>query len=327
MRNKIVTIQDVAKAAHVSSATVSRVLNNSSSVTSKTTDHVKQVMADLGYRPNILARGLRVSATKTIGVIITNVLNSFFTKIVRGIEDAVALSGYSVIICNTDESKQKEIDYIRNLVDRKVDGLIIASSGSVNNYTELLKGVPTVFIDRVPNKAEADKFDSVIVDNKMGAYQLTQQLIDDGKRHIGMIASDVVTTGLDRIRGFQLAAKDNNIPSADVPVEVADYLGKNTVDLAQKLSDEHVDAIFAGNNIILLSVLQALNEKKQLNTITVAVFDQTDWLPFIKLPYVAVNQPVTRIVKCASSILLKRMKGEVFTPKKIILPITIMSQH
>lgn len=319
MRDKVITALDVAEEAKVSSATVSRVLNDSPLVTPKTTARVKKVMEQLGYRPNILARGLRVGATKTIGVIITNVLNPFFSKIVRGIEDAVTPAGYNVIICNTDENENKESAFIRNLVDRKVDGLIIAASGRVNNYSEILGGTPVVFVDRLPNKEEENSFDSVVVNNELGAYQLTKYLIDKGSRRIGLIASDVLTTGSDRISGYKRAVEEAMIPSADAPVEITDYLGNNTVEIARKLVALRVDAIFAGNNIILLSVLQALKETNHLNDLTIAAFDQTDWLSYLDTPVVVVRQPVQDIVEQASNMLLQRIEKKGGMPHKLIL--------
>lgn len=321
-----VTIQDVARAAQVSSATVSRVLNNSASVTSRTAEKVNAAMRALGYRPNIIARGLRMSSTKTVGVIISNVLNPFFSRIVRGIEDAMAPAGYNVIICNTDEDGNKEINYIKNLIDRRVDGLIIAGSGYVMDYTDLLGNTPTVFIDRVPNEEEAKQFDSVTVDNELGAYLLTKQLLQTGKNRIGMIASDVITTGMDRINGFKRAFIEERGSQDGALLEVTDYLGQNTYKLAVSLIEEGVDALFAGNNIILLSVLAAVKDQDRAEDITIGAFDQIDWMRFVDTPLVVVRQPVAEIAKESATILLGRMGQNDDPIRQIVLPIEVVQE-
>lgn len=325
-KNTDVTIQDVAKAAQVSSATVSRVLNNSASVTSRTAEKVNAAMRALGYRPNIIARGLRMSSTKTVGVIISNVLNPFFSRIVRGIEDAMAPAGYNVIICNTDEDGEKEVNYIKNLIDRRVDGLIIAGSGYVMDYADLLGNTPAVFIDRVPNEEEAKQFDSVTVDNELGAYLLTKQFLQTGKNRIGMIASNVITTGMDRINGFKRAFTEERDSQDGALLEVTDYLGQNTYELAVSLIEEGVDAIFAGNNIILLSVLAAVKDQDRAEDITIGAFDQIDWMRFVDTPLVVVWQPVAEIAKESAIILLGRMNQSNDPIQQIVLPIEVVQE-
>src|SRR5690625_2112282 len=145
-----ITIKEVAALAGVSKTTVSRVLNESNLVTQQTKLKVQRAIVELNYKPSTIAKGLRSNQTKTIGVIVTNILNPFFTNIVRGIEDVAKQSNYNIILCNSDEQSEKEATYLEMLISKKVDGLIIASTGTMNDYT-FIKDFPVVFVDRKPS--------------------------------------------------------------------------------------------------------------------------------------------------------------------------------
>ena len=197
-------MNEIASKAGVSKTTVSRVLNNSGNVKKTTFNKVMQVMEEMDYQPNELARSLRINNTKTIGVIISNILNPFFTLLVRNIEDFAKENNYHVIICNTDEKKEKEIQYVRTLINRKVDGLIVATTGDIKNYRQLVGETPIVFVDRIPHEDDRKKFDIVLVDNEQASYRVTKYLIKNGYKNIGFIVgNNVSTTGYERLLGYK----------------------------------------------------------------------------------------------------------------------------
>ena len=195
------TLKDVAKEAGVSVTMASRVLGNYGYFSEETKSKVLKAAEKLNYRPNIIARGLRVRETKAIGVIISDVLSFFFTTLVRGIEDVANQSGYSVILCNSDEDPKKERSYLSALYERGVDGLIV--SPSTGNYSYLKKlsrgGMPLVLVDR---KIRGLAVPTVIVDNEAGSYEAVNYLISSGHRRIGIITGlKGVMTSEERLAG------------------------------------------------------------------------------------------------------------------------------
>lgn len=322
-----VNISVVAKKANVSQATVSRVLNNSPLVKESTAEKVRQVMEDLGYTPNELARGLRSNETKTVGVIVSNVLNPFFTSMVRGIEDLANKANYNIMLCNTDEKAEKEKQYIQALVSKRVDGLIVASAGTKNDYTALVGSKPVVFVDRRPSGANAGKFDTILVQNKEGSRQAITQLIEAGYRRIAIITgSNISTTGYERLAGYEEAFLEKHLPLDRSLIKMGDFLGhtayKNAIDLIQ---NQDCDAIFAANSMILLGVLKAAAEigvqiPQQMG---LCVFDDLEWMEYCRPQITAVRQPTYEMGTTAMSYLLERIAGKKEPVREIRLPVTL----
>ena len=167
------TIKDVARMAGVSTATVSHVLNNTRYVSEETRSLVLEAVSRLGYRPSGVARSLTTKQTHLVGLLISDVTNPFFSELVRGTERRLAAHGYHVIVCNTDEQPDREADYLEFLYSRRVDGLVVASTGANQALYEVFRqqGVPMVFVDRRP-PAPVGPF--VGVDNEAIAYRATR---------------------------------------------------------------------------------------------------------------------------------------------------------
>ena len=175
-----VTMKDVAERAGVSATTVSHVINKTRFVSEEVRARVLQAMEELNYQPNAIARSLRQKATHTIGLIISDISNPFFTSLVRGVEDVANKKGYNLILCNTDEKPEKEQMYLHILRQKQVDGIIMAPTGGNYEYINDLvkKRFPIVFIDRYLDGIEAP---AVLVNNEEGAYQATRnQLGNEG---------------------------------------------------------------------------------------------------------------------------------------------------
>ena len=213
MSNNRITIADVAKSAGVSAATVGRVVGGYGTVSSKTRDKVMQAIAELGYSPNVVARGLRSRKTKTIAVVIGSISNSFFANMVNAIENEADEYGYNVIICNTNEDPELEMKHIVNLQARMIDGIILSSAwpvGSMRPEKESVYrcGVPVVMVDR---RVEGLDFDVIESENFAGSYKTTNYLIALGHRKIGILGTGNYSTINDRIAGYKQALADRKI--------------------------------------------------------------------------------------------------------------------
>lgn len=301
-----VTIKLIAQLAGVSRSTVSRVMNNPELVKPETVAKVQRVVQDLNYRPSAVAQSMRFGQTHTIGIIISNIANPFLGSIVHSIENTATERGVSVIVCSTDEDKRKELDYIKKLIDHRVDGIIIASTGYIANYHKLVRNTPLVFIDRSPGQSDYDLYDCIQVNNDQGSYDATTELIRKGATKIGAIIGDAPTTGDQRLIGFQRALRDHHQEYSDADVVLDSYLGTHASEGVQTLLDSGHDAIFCGNNIILDKVLRFLKQYPNKN-IRVAVFDDQDWYDLAFLPIVSISQPVDAIGNGAMNLLLNKL--------------------
>lgn len=324
-----INISVVAEQAQVSQTTVSRVLNHSPLVREATAERVRRVIAQLGYRPSELARGLRSNETKTIGVIVSNILNPFFTGMVRGIEDIANHADYNIVLCNTDEQPLKEQRYLETLLSKRVDGLIIASTGLQEDYAQRLEQAPVVFVDRRPAGTNASRFDAVLVDNRGGSRLAVEHLIDEGYRRIAIIAgSNVGTTGLERLQGYQDALQARGLPVCEEFIRIGDFLGHSAFDHMQHLlsASPRCDAIFASNNIILMGVLKALSVARITcpDEMGIAAFDDMDWMEYCSPRFTAVAQPTYRMGTLAMEMLLERIAAEqTLPPREVVLPVQL----
>jgi len=194
------SIKDVAKAAGVSTATVSRVLSNGAHVRPEVRERVMEAVAQLAYRPNLLARSLRSQQTNTIGLIVSDIRNPFFTAISRAVEDTAYEQGFSLVLCNTDENPEKEAIYLNLMQDENVAGVIFSPTRqSAANFTTLKVTFPTVIVDRSIQDADVDM---VLLDNVDAAYRLTTHFIENGYQRIRALCGETSSTGRERYKGF-----------------------------------------------------------------------------------------------------------------------------
>ncbi len=208
-----INIKDVAKEAGVSTATVSRVINGSPSVRRATIQKVNEAIARTNYVPNASARSLKTNATKTVGLLVSDISNPHFILMSVSIESILNKSGYSVIICNTNDNPEMELTYLQRLVAMNIDGLIINTTGRIDDYICMLsQTTPVVLVDR-SIQSPTFKGDFVGSNNFDGARSMVSHLLGYGHRRIGFIvSSQKVSTSEERNAGFATEMKNAGIP-------------------------------------------------------------------------------------------------------------------
>ncbi|MDA6071894.1 LacI family transcriptional regulator [Flavobacterium sp. AC] len=243
------TLKQIAKELGVSVSTVSKALNDSPEISEQTKVKIKEYAKLKNYKPNVIGLNLKNRKTKTIGVIIPNILNSFFAKVFSGIEKVADKKGYNVITCISNESLEKEIHTLEMLSNGTIDGFILSVSEEaqkLQDYTHfsaiINDGTPIVMFDRIADEVECDK---VVVDDFDSALNSTQHLINLGCKNIALISSvDNLSVGKLRADGYLKALADNNIPVNEKIILRTD----SEDDMKSKIDaifDHKIDAIFA----------------------------------------------------------------------------------
>ena len=307
------TIVDVARAAGVSTATVSRVLNNNPQVDPRLAVTVMQVVKDLGYRPSRVARSLRTRRNRVWALIISDIhTGPFFGDVVRGVEDVAYGVGYSLFLCNTDEDLAKEASYIELAVAENVGGVILTPSGPRTDLSPLVDfGIPVVLVDRT---LPAQQADSVLVDNVSGACEAVSHLLAGGYRHVACITGPLTTTtGYQRHVGYCKALEDAGVALDDSLVRVADFRELGGQLAMQELLDqaERPDAVFVTNHLMTIGALQAIAQAKLAIPADIAVvsFDDMPWSSLLQPPLTAVAQPAYDLGVESARLLLSRLEG------------------
>ena len=204
----MVGIKDVAIAAGVSTATVSRVLSNGLHVRPEVRERVMATVERLGYRPNLVARNLRSQQSSTIGLIVSDISNPFFTAISRAVEDTAYEQGFSVLLCNTDENPEKEAIYLNLMRDTAVAGAIMSPTRqTIANFADSNLPFPIVVVDRSISNGDID---AVLLDNVDAAYRLITHLVEQGYKRIGALCSEM-STGLERQIGYEKALRAHGL--------------------------------------------------------------------------------------------------------------------
>ncbi|MBI1877016.1 MAG: LacI family DNA-binding transcriptional regulator [Chloroflexi bacterium] len=344
-----VNIKHVAHQAGVSTATVSHVINQTRFVREETRHKVLEAIGALNYQPSTIARGLATKSTQTIGLVIADITNPFFTAVARGVEDRINQHGYHTIFCNTDEDPRREDEYLRLLFGRQVDGLIIAPTGVHSEYLSRLAEVdtPIVLLDRATPGIEAPL---VGVDNEGGAYQATRYLIELGHRRIAVLMGiETISTLRARVEGYKRALHETDIPIDEELIVQADprfydvhpYLPgallsrvssnhqnlPSAYDAVQKLLDvpNRPSALFVANNQMTLGAFYALKERRLSvpEDISLIGFDDHYWAPLFSPFLTVVRQPTYLLGQIAATLLMKLINCQEFE-KPSPLPVELI---
>ena len=321
----MVTIRDVAKHAGVSPITVSRVINNSGYVSQATRARVEAAIDELRYIPNMLGPSLRFKQTMTLALVLTDITNPFWTIVARGVEDVAQANGYSVILCNTDESETKQGQYFYTLLRRRIDGIMLVPAQSAPGPVKMIQShnIPVVVLDRqIPNL----KVDIVRADSENGAFQLTEHLLSLGHRHIAMLSGpSTVSTAVDRVRGYRRA-----LTAAGLSAEAAYiYWGAFTLDSGREMAlkalaaNPQLTAFFAANELIAIGAIQALRELGMVVPDDIALVLVDDIPPIYTIePFLTVAiQPAREVGQQAAKLLLGRVTGELAAEcQHVVLP-------
>jgi LacI family transcriptional regulator len=320
------TIKEVALRARVSVGTVSNVLSGRVPVSQRLSDRVHNVSRQVDYHPNHIARSLKIRQSNTIGFVISDITNPFFTQLVRGAEDAAWKANYLLIILNSDEQLEREGQVIAALRARRVDGVLLVSAGdgASDHIRALIEaGTPLVCVDR-----EIPSADCVVVNNQDGARACVAHLISTGHRRIGMLNGDLrVAVARERHLGYQRALRDARI-SYD-PALVT-HFGPRVEDgfrgAAQILgAKSRPDAIFTCNSMLAMGLLRALRERGLAcpRDIAIAAFDDSIFHEATVPPLTSVAQPAYELGKQSVELLLQRIAHPVKSsrrkPTRIVL--------
>jgi LacI family transcriptional regulator len=304
----------VADLAGVSTATVSHVINETRAVSAPLTARVLDAMEHLDYRPDVVARSLRRRETLTIGLLVPSVEIPFFAHVAAQVEAAANDAGYSVIFCNSNWSLEREARYLRDLVARRVDGLVcITLAMTIDHLAPVLRRqTPVVVFERM---MPGNELDAVEIDNFRAAHDATDHLIGLGHRRIGCI------TGLpnsilneDRTRGYAAALADRGLPFDPALILSGDYRPSSGVAQGRALLDlpEPPTAIFAFNDLMAMGVMQAAHERglHVPDDLAVIGFDGLPLTAYTSPPLTTVEQPVAAMCAAAIAMLLDRIKGD-----------------
>lgn len=325
-----VTINDIAEKVGVSHATVSRVLNNSGYVKDETREKVLKAIKDLNYTPSAIARSLSTSKTNTIGVIVPDINNLFFGDIIKGITEIADEYNLNIILCDTDEDKDKELKAINVLKEQRIQGLLITptfykdSANNENLNTLKNLGIPIILID---GHVEYLDFSGVFIDHIKGAYDGTAALIESGHRKVAIITGDMNSRpAKERLIGYEKALEANNIPIEQEYIFYGDYKYETAYEITKQIlkMENKPTAIFISSNTMILGCIKALYEEK-LNIprdMAIIGFDKIDVLNIIGMNISFINGPSIELGRLGMKMLLENLnsKGRTEIKRVTILP-------
>lgn len=311
----MVSLTDVAKLADVSIATVSRAISHPEKVAPPTLAQVQKAMAELGYKPNRVARRLRQKGGRRhlLGLIIPDIQNPFFSEIARGVEDVAYANEFAVMLCNSDEDLRKEAFYLDVMRAESVDGIILPPIDDRDSAVLRLAeaGMPIVSVDRsLANGA----IDTVEVDNRQGAFEAVDHLLRLGHRRVAMIAGrQNVSTSRDRRLGYEEALAAHNLPVRPDYIRVGDYKQASGLALARELLalPERPTALFVSNNLMTVGAMEAIHKQglRIPEDMAIIGFDDLPWAETLDPPLTVVRQPAYEVGRAAAELLLKRLSN------------------
>ncbi len=317
-----ITVKDVAKLAGVSTATVSRVINDDPRISPGTKARVLESIKELDYKINNIARSLKTNKTYTIGFICPELANNFYMSVAKGVEDELRKQGYNVIVCNSNESVEEEKQRFELLVEKCVDGIILIPTSDDGVHLNRLTGqnIPVVLVDRLVDGFTAD---AVLVDNINGCYSAIEYLINNGNRRIGFIGGDMrLTSARERYEGYTRALGDYRIPVEESIVRFGDFHVRSGYEAMKGImeSGNPPSYVFVSNYFMHVGATKYLMEhgREHENPVSIASFDDMELTSVLGFCNVIVDQPITEIGGRAAQLLLGRINGEELVFPQII---------
>lgn len=320
------TIIDVAMAAGVSTATVSRVLNNHPQVDPELVATVQRAVESLGYRPSRVARSLRTRQSRVWALIISDIRNPFFTDMVRGVEDVAYAAGYSLVLCNAEEDPAKEASYLELAIADNVGGVILTPAGAATDLSLLMsRKVPVVLVDRSVPGAEADV---VAVDNVGGSRAAVEHLIAGGYERIACITGQLsITTAAERYAGYCAALEGAGIALDADLVRCGSFREPGGLESMRALLalERRPDAVFVSNNVMTIGALHAIRDARLEIPRDIAVigFDDMSWATLMRPQLTTVAQPIYDLGAETARLLLSRIDGYSGEPRHLRLAPTL----
>lgn len=321
-------MRDVARRARVSTATVSRFLKDPESIRAAARERTQRAIDTLDYHPSQVARHLRVGATRTVGLVIPDIQNPFFTSVVRGIEDVLRGSAHHLVLGNSDDDPARESVYLSALRAEGAAGIIFVPTDTRRGaYARLLKsGIPVVAIDRWVTGLDADR---VAIANREGARVAVAHLVALGHRRLALIGGpDRIDVARERRRGYAEALAAARLPLTEELVRTADFREIGGHAAMEELLDlrQRPTAVFVANNLMTLGALRAIHGRGLRIPLDIAVvsFDDMPWSGSLEPPLTAVAQPAYEMGATAGRLLLERMRTPGGAPRRVILPPTLI---
>lgn len=306
------TIRDVARLANVSISTASAVINDKTTVREPLRQRVVRAIEALDYHPDVMARSLKVRRSRTLGVVVPDLTNSFYAEVMRGMEDVARECGYSVIFCDSREDYEMECDYVRMLLSRRVDGVLIASVQPYAARDRLMRQkIPFVFFDRVPRDFPGA---AVVTDNFEAARSATEYLIGLGHERIAVIVCrrDLPNVA-ERLEGFREAMKEHHLSVCEDCFRYVGYQAEEAYQSCLELMRLPVPptAIFSCNNKMTLGVVRALGELRIPcpERVSLLGFDDFEWAANINPRLTVIAQPTCELGKVAMELMMRRLES------------------
>jgi LacI family transcriptional regulator len=309
------TIQEIARQLGVSVSTVSAVVNRRGYVSPAMRARVEQALEQAQYRPNDMARGLRLGRSRTVALIVPDLTNSFYARLMRGAEDYLASLGYRLLLADSREEWNRQREYLVSFANGRTDGILLVPCRSTDEQLatipQLIGKTPLVYVDRSPLSPAVD---SVVADNVHAGYAATSHLLELGHRRIGIVSEPLdLLNGADRLAGYKKALRARRVALDRSLIRV----GANTEDSGYwqglelfKLANPPT-AVVVCNNLMTLGLLSALRDARLEcpRDVSVVGFDDFEWCPYLSPPLSMVRVPAAELGALAAKALLKRLNG------------------
>lgn len=321
----MVTVDDVAKKAGVSKTTVSHVLSGKRHVAAKTRERIEQVIAELGFRPNALARSLRMQQTHMVAFIIPDITNPHYPVLARGLQDALVEHDYHIFLYNTDSKQEQETRFIRDAIQRRVDGIILTSLHVLTQEVQEYLDQGTIFVSAGPG-IEHPSVDKVITDAQEGAKNAIRYLIQRGHRRIAMIgATPELTPGRTRLAGYREALAEADLPFDATLVTKGDFMrpGGEQAMRALMALPERPTAVFCANDLMAIGAMHTARELGIAIPDDVAIvgYDNIEAASLVSPALTTVVNPAYEVGKAAGQLLLERMRRQYQGPgRQVVVP-------
>lgn len=321
------TIHDIAEKLNITASTVSRALKDHPRISDETKKAVLKVAQKLNYQPNHIAAALRNGKSNIIGIIVPTVDRSFFSSVIRGIEEIANTSQYNVMICQSYDIYKKEVATVEALLNARVDGIIASHAKETKDFSHFLKakerGIPVILFDRYNNDLEVSQ---VVIDDYLGAYKATEHLIQQGCKRIAHFTSTLnISIFNERFRGYKEALINNGLKydeSFVVPSNLQAEDGRTSMLQLLKLK-EIPDGIFSASALGVAGAMQVLKEKniRVPDEVALVGFSNETFTMFTEPPITTVDQHSMRMGNAAAEIFLEEISSDrqKFIPQKIVL--------
>ncbi len=309
-----VTIKDIAKYTNVSISTVSKVINNAGGVSAELEKRIKDAIRQFGYTPNRTARALKTRISKSIGLILPTIVNPFFPSLVRGIEDRCNSAGYSLILCNSDGETQKELMYTDLLLEKQVDGIILATVGnSIETLEKLMENdMASVIVDR---KVDGYTVSSVITDNFEGARLAMEYLLDLGLKKTVIISGPTfLSSSRDRLKSCEKVLIERGLSfNRDLVIE-GDFMYESGYACMKKMIEKvrDFDSVFAFNDLMAIGAIECLQEfnYRVPEDVSVIGYDDIMFAGMYRPALTTVRQPAYDMGKTAFDLLMMKLSQD-----------------